>query len=94
MPFSGFHPDYRMKDTPPTPPKTLRRARQIALDAGVHYACVGNIHDAEADSTYCHDCGTRVIERDWYRLGEYHLDENGGCTGCGARCAEVPQYTP
>jgi pyruvate formate lyase activating enzyme len=25
--FTAFHPDFRMRDRPPTPPDTLRRAR-------------------------------------------------------------------
>jgi AmmeMemoRadiSam system radical SAM enzyme len=29
--FTAFHPDYKMRDLPPTPPATLRRARRIAL---------------------------------------------------------------
>ena len=38
MHFSAFHPDWKMTDKPPTPPATLTRARQIAIDNGVHYA--------------------------------------------------------
>jgi pyruvate formate lyase activating enzyme len=55
--FSAFHPDYKMTDVPPTPPATLRRARKTALDAGLHYVYVGNVHDAEADSTWCPAAG-------------------------------------
>src|SRR5262249_55200230 len=29
--FTAFHPDWKMTDKPPTPPATLRRARQIAM---------------------------------------------------------------
>ena len=29
--FTAFHPDYKMLDTPPTPPATLTRARRIGL---------------------------------------------------------------
>ena len=29
--FTAFHPDFKMRDVPPTPPATLRRAREIAL---------------------------------------------------------------
>lgn len=89
MHFSAFHPDYKMTDTPRTPPETLRRARQIALDAGVRYAYVGNIHDREADSSYCHECGGLLIERDWYELGDYRLDGEGRCVDCGTPCAGV-----
>ena len=92
--FSAFHPDYKMTDVPPTPPATLRRARAIALQAGLHYVYVGNVHDAEADSTWCPGCGQRVIERDWYRLGEWNLDKGGRCSHCGAPIAGVFEAQP
>ncbi len=84
MHFSAFHPDYRMLDRPPTPPATLTRARGIAVANGVRYAYTGNVHDVAGQSTYCPACGQRVIERDWYAIGEYRLDDAGHCTSCGA----------
>ena len=83
MHFTAFHPDFKMLDRPPTPPETLSRARRIALGNGVRHAYTGNVHDGEGQSTYCHQCGERVIQRDWYRLGDYRLDDTGHCTGCG-----------
>src|SRR5436305_1024239 len=62
MHFTAFHPDFKILDTPATPPATLRRARRIALETGVRYAYTGNVHDREGDSTNCAGCGTRVIE--------------------------------
>src|SRR6202023_2346414 len=32
--FTAFHPDYKMTDTPRTPPATLTRARRIAMAEG------------------------------------------------------------
>ena len=81
--FSAFHPDYRMPDVPATPPETLRRARQVALDAGIHYVYVGNIHDEAGSSTYCHQCGEKLIGRDWYVLTAWNLDAKGACRKCG-----------
>src|ERR1035437_6944529 len=72
-----------MRETPPTPPETLARARQIALAAGIRYAFVGNVNDVANQSTYCHACGKMLIERDWYELGAYHLKGNA-CGFCGA----------
>jgi pyruvate formate lyase activating enzyme len=83
MHFTAFHPDYRLVDRPPTPPATLARARRIALDNGVRHAYVGNVHDADGQSTYCPGCGSRVIERDWYTIGAYGLDDAGACGTCG-----------
>jgi pyruvate formate lyase activating enzyme len=87
MHFTAFHPDYRMMDVPPTPPETLTRARRIAVANGVRYAYTGNVHDAAGGSTYCHACGARVIERDWYTLGAWRLSDDGRCSGCGTPCA-------
>ncbi len=87
--FSAFHPDWKMMDTPPTPPATLTRARQIAIGNGVRYAYTGNVHDPEGDSTYCHGCGRRVIGRDWYELNHWALTDDGHCVHCGAACAGV-----
>lgn len=87
--FSAFHPDFKMLDKPRTPPATLARARRIALSQGVRYAYVGNVRDVGRHSTFCHQCGTCLIERDWYVLGRWHLDEDGCCRSCGAPCAGV-----
>jgi pyruvate formate lyase activating enzyme len=87
MHFTAFHPDFKMNDLPPTPPKTLSRARRIALDNGVRYAYTGNVVDPGGGSTYCHNCGELVIGRDWYRLGTWKLDDEGCCLGCGTQCA-------
>ncbi len=87
--FTAFHPDYKMLDVPPTPAATVSRARRIALANGIRYAYTGNVHDADGGSTYCPRCGDRVIERDWYRLGEYRLTDDGCCARCGERLAGV-----
>jgi pyruvate formate lyase activating enzyme len=87
--FTAFHPDWKMRGTPPTPPVTLTRARRIALKNGVRYAYTGNVHDREGGSTYCHQCGRRLIGRDWYVLSEWQLTEDGHCRDCGAACAGV-----
>jgi pyruvate formate lyase activating enzyme len=89
MHFTAFHPDFKMLDRPATPPATLSRARQIALENGVRHAYTGNVHDVEGQSTYCHGCGARVIQRDWYALGRYQLDDRGTCSACGTRMPGV-----
>ena len=56
--FSAFHPDNRMRDVPPTPPTTLRRARDIARDwyRMVDYQLLA---DASGRGS-CPQCGTTV----------------------------------
>ncbi len=87
--FSAFHPDFRMRDRPPTPPETLRRARAIAKRHGIHHVYTGNVHDEEGQSTYCHACGERLIGRDWYEITAWNLKDGGHCGACGAPCAGV-----
>ncbi len=87
--FSAFHPDWKMQDVPPTPPATLTRARQIARANGIRYAYTGNVYDPEGGSTYCHGCSGVLIGRDWYRLTDWNLTDDGRCRSCGAPCAGV-----
>ena len=94
MHFSAFHPDFKMQNIPSTPPATLKMARDIAMKAGVRYAYVGNVHDRDADSTWCHQCGELLIERDWYVLGQWNLNAEGCCKACGTKVAGVFEPTP
>jgi pyruvate formate lyase activating enzyme len=92
--FTAFHPDWKMRDRPPTPPATLTKARQIARKNGVRYAYVGNVHDKQGSSTYCHKCGRVLIGRDWYVLSNWNLTADGSCIACGTRCAGVFEGRP
>ena len=85
--FTAFHPDYRMKDIPATPPATLSRAREIGRLAGLDYVYTGNVHDKAGGSTYCPSCENVVIERDWYEIPAYALTDSGACGHCGAQLA-------
>jgi len=87
--FTAFHPDYKMLDKPPTPEETLTRSREIALQNGLHYVYTGNVHDEAGGSTYCADCGKRVIGRDWYVITAWGLTPDGHCMHCGAPCTGV-----
>jgi len=88
MHFTAFHPDWKMTDIAQTPSQTLLRARRIALNNGIRYAYVGNVHDKAAESTYCHQCGELLIGRDWYVLSDWNLD-HGQCKRCGSACSGV-----
>jgi len=85
--FSAFHPDYKMPDIPATPPATLVRARDIALKEGLHYVYTGNVHNIEGDTTFCADCHSPLIIRDWYQIKQYRLGKDGRCPDCAAALA-------
>lgn len=80
--FSAFHPDWKMNNIPPTPPATLTRARNIAMEAGLKYVYTGNVHDTEGDTTFCPTCQAALIVRDWYVIRRYDLSEHGQCPHC------------
>jgi len=87
--FSAFHPDWKMKNTPATPAKTLIRAREIGLKNGLNYVYTGNIHDKNTQSTYCASCGDILIGRDWYQLSNWNIDESAHCKNCSTKLAGI-----
>jgi pyruvate formate lyase activating enzyme len=89
MHFTAFHPDWKMRDRPPTPARTLARAREIAMANGVRYAYTGNVRDREGQSTWCHGCGALLVERDGFELGAWGLDAGARCRTCGTPCPGV-----
>ena len=95
--FTAFHPDWKMMKTPSTPKETLTRSRNIALKAGLRYVYMGNVHDFEGSSTYCHNCDEMLIGRDWYELSTWNLeraDAGVACKNCGAGIAGVFEDQP
>jgi pyruvate formate lyase activating enzyme len=86
--FTAFHPDWR------TPLTTLRRARQLAIEAGLRYVYTGNVPDADGQSTWCHACGARLIGREGYRITAWGLGAEGRCGRCGTACAGVFEQKP
>jgi AmmeMemoRadiSam system radical SAM enzyme len=91
--FTAFHPDYRLRDRPRTPPETLVAAFEIAKRHGIKYAYTGNVDDVKHQSTYCPSCGGVVIERNWYELGVYNLT-GSKCRHCGGDVAGVYETAP
>ena len=92
--FSAFHPEWKMLDKTSTPLATLIRARDIAIKHGVRYAYTGNVHYGAGDSTYCPQCHSRVIGRDWYVMTDWHLTDDGHCRSCGKAIAGVFDGAP
>jgi pyruvate formate lyase activating enzyme len=92
--FTAFHPDWKMRDAPPTPKETLARARSIAHANGLRYAYTGNVEDREGGATLCHACGFRLIGRNGYWITGWNLTEDGRCPSCGERCSGVFESAP
>lgn len=91
--FTAFHPDFRMRDRPNTPHETLIEARDVALRQGLKHVYTGNVNDVANQSTYCPGCGELLIERNWYELGVYRLEDNR-CQRCKRQIAGVFEKRP
>jgi len=81
--FTAFHPDFKLRDKPRTPPETLHAARRTALEMGPHYVYEGNILDSGngGGNTYCPACGEILIRRSWHDVKENRLIA-GRCPSC------------
>ncbi len=86
--YTRFHPDYQLRNLPPTPIATLERARDIARDKGMHHAFVGNVPGHAGNHTYCPGCGEVVIRRRGFLIDEMRVVE-GQCESCQAEIAGV-----
>jgi len=80
--FSRFHPMYKIRNLPPTPVEFLLKARQEALELGLHYVYVGNVLGTEAENTFCPSDGAVLIRRRGFSVLENNL-VNGRCPKCG-----------
>jgi pyruvate formate lyase activating enzyme len=86
--FTRFHPDYQLRNLPPTPIATLERARDMAMARGLRYVYVGNVPGHPGNHTYCPKCRARVITRqDFFVLASSLKD--GRCGACGYPIAGV-----
>jgi len=79
--FSRFHPQYRLRNLPPTPYETLDRCHDIARAEGLHYVYVGNLPRHPAESTYCPQCERLLIGRRGHAITENHIQQ-GRCEFC------------
>jgi pyruvate formate lyase activating enzyme len=76
--FSAFYPCYLLNDIPATPPKTVLKARDVALKAGLNYVYAGNITAEKEGSTHCPKCGEILIERKWFEVTQNNI-KKGKC---------------
>jgi pyruvate formate lyase activating enzyme len=80
--FTAFHPDFKMTGKERTPELTLNYSREIALNMGIKYCYVGNVHNIDGQTTYCPGCKTSLIKRDWHTVISNKL-RDGKCYKCG-----------
>lgn len=86
--FTAFHPDFKMMNKTHTPASTLINARKIAIEAGIKYCYIGNVHDPISQNTYCPGCKKPVIKRDWHSIIEDRLTDSH-CPYCNSTIAGI-----
>ena len=85
---SRFHPTYRLMNVPTTPVATVKRAREIGLQVGLHYVYTGNVPGDQGENTLCRQCGRVLIDRFGFATGHYAI-KNGRCPDCQGQVAGV-----
>ncbi len=88
---TAFHQDYKMTDPDNTSTRTLIRAAEIGLEAGLHFVYAGNLPGSVEtyENTYCPTCRNCLIERAGYVILAYHLTDTGSCPTCGSQIPGV-----
>lgn len=81
-----FHPDYRRRDTVPTPPEWLDHARSRAQAMGLRHVYVERALGVEGRNTHCPKCRGEVVTRELWAGVQTRLD-HGRCLHCGTPIA-------
>ena len=84
--FSRFFPAYQFVAVEATPMETLEEAYAIAKEVGLNYVSLGNVPGHERNSTFCPQCGQRLIHRVHFSVLENNV-KDGKCRFCGK---EIP----
>jgi pyruvate formate lyase activating enzyme len=86
--FSSFHPDYLMKDSAQTEIPILLNAKNIAEKVGIKFVYLGNINQMEYKTTFCPNCGEKLIQREWTVSNKINLSD-GKCWKCNNKIPGV-----
>lgn len=88
---TGYYPTYKMSGAgapPPTSEETLRVARQIGQDHGLHHVYAGNRPGSGGEDTSCPHCGALLISRLGFAVSSLRLAD-GRCPDCGRAIAGI-----
>lgn len=80
--FSRFFPHYKLKNKPPTPIATLKKAKAIAHKVGLKYVYIGNVRSDGDENTYCPACKEVLVRRRGYFVSQNNIRQ-GKCRYCG-----------
>jgi len=74
--FTRFHPQYILKNLPPTPLGTLERAKEIADAEGLNFVYIGNVPGHQAENTYCPKCKKLIIDRIGFTIRKNNMNKS------------------
>lgn len=80
--ITRFFPYLELSHLPPTPIDTLRHARDIGREEGLHFVYLGNVDESGGEDTTCPNCGAIVVRRSGYTVAAQHV-KDGRCAKCG-----------
>lgn len=84
--FSAFRPHFKFHDRPTTHIDTLKKARSIALSKGLKYVYAGNVANPDTSTTYCKNCGEKLIVRNGFFVQKNNLKDGNICPNCEIIC--------
>lgn len=85
--LSRYFPAWKLT-LPPTPVATLDRFAAIA-EKELHYVYTGNVTDGRHSSTWCPECRSEVIRREWPGAETDGMMPTGHCRKCGATISGI-----
>jgi len=91
--FTRYFPAYKF-DNPPTKIQVLEQAYDMAKKEGVLYPYVGNVDGHKYESTYCPNCGEKLVQRYGYYILKYAITKDKKCPKCGIRIPLTGKYIP
>ncbi len=80
--FTAFHPAFKMLKKPSTQITVIKNSKIIADKAGIKFCYTGNIHYKVGQTTFCPNCRSALIEREWHSVHFNNLNGNK-CRKCG-----------
>lgn len=89
--YVRFHPDFLYTHVERTSIPFLEKARLDAIDQGVRFVYVGNVHGTPSANTYCPGCNATIVARYGLAAKVAGLLPDGKCAQCGTA---VPLVLP
>jgi pyruvate formate lyase activating enzyme len=77
-----FYPHLELSHLHPTPISELERAWSIGKEEGLWYVYLGNVPGHKLENTYCHKCGTLLVERYNFEIIRARIKDDR-CPKCG-----------